>query len=160
MIAFLRFVGWATLAFLVAWLVHPAYERWLGAVAGALAAPGAQVEWEEIQTYFPFDLSIYVALCLASSWATWRARGRALAFGLPALVGIEIVTLAAAVRMLIGAGHGQPPSDETQRLAIGLIRLTGLVAAGGAWLYGLGWQRVPGFSPGPRAGPRRTRRDR
>ncbi len=158
----LRFCGWATLAFVVAWFAHPPYQRALAAVAGRFAAPrGAQIEWVDLETFFPFDLSVFVALCLASAWAPWAERGRTLAIGLAVLVVLELVTLVVAMRILIGAAHDPTGMDAAQRLATGLIRALGLIAAGAVWLGLLGWERVPAFAaPAPRPERRPARRAR
>jgi len=146
----LRFVAWATLAFVVAWFVAHPYQRAIAGVAGRLAAPpGAEIEWVDLEIFFPYDLSVFAALCLASAWVPWNARLRALTLGLAALVVVELATLFVAMRVLL-ASAGQPAqhADETSRWVTGVIRLTGLVAAGGAWLYLLGWQRLPPFTRG------------
>ena len=146
--AFLRFAAWATLAFFAAWLIQHPYQNALAALAvRTVALLGTEVEWQELELFFPFDLSIYAALCLASAWAPWRTRLRALALGLPVLMVIEVLTLVAMIQLLL-ASQNLPEArfEEVQRFVIGLIRLTGLVAAGCAWLYLLGWQQLPQFA--------------
>jgi hypothetical protein len=60
------------------------------------------------------------------------------------LVGIELLTLIVVMKvMLASAGQPAPQTEATQRFVVGVIRLTGLVAAGCAWIYLLGWQRLP-----------------
>ena len=143
--ASIRFAAWATLAFAVAWLIAHPYQRALAALAGRIVAPpGSEIEWVDLEIFFPFDLSVYVALCLASTWAAWSARLRALGVGLVALVIVELLTLIVVMKVLL-ASAGQPSaqSEATQRFVVGLIRLTGLVASGCAWIYLLGWQRLP-----------------
>ena len=146
--ALLRFAGWATLAFLVAWKVAPRYQRALAALAGRLAAPrGTEIEWVDLELFFPFDLSIYVALCLSSAWVAWSARLRVLGTGLVALVALELVALVVAMRiMLASAGQTPEHAEDLARLVTGIIRLVGLVAAGATWMMLLGWQRFPQFT--------------
>ena len=159
----LRFAAWATLAFAAAWFIAHPYQRALAGLAGRLVAPpGTEIEWLDLEIFFPFDLSVYAALCLASAWAPWRVRLRALGVGLAALVGVELLTLIVVMKvMLASAGQPAAQAEATQRFVVGVIRLTGLVAAGCAWLYLLGWQRLPQLAHGltarrgvPRGGKR------
>jgi len=131
-----------------AWFVAAPWQRLIADLAGRAAVPaGSHVEWVDLQTFFPFDLSIFVALCLASTWVSWRARLRTLGVGLAALIVLEWLTLVVVIKvMLAGSGQPEAQADATQRLVAGVIRFTGLVAAGCAWLYLLGWQRVPQFA--------------
>ena len=140
----LSFVGWATLLFIPAWFAASAYQHGLAAVAGHIVAPrGAEIEWVDIQLYYPFDLAIYVALCLASHGAPWPRRLRATAAGLPVLALLEVISLGVAMRVLmssmgVAGGTSGAAVEEAQRLATAIIRVTGLVAAAGVWLYLLG----------------------
>jgi len=146
----LRFAAWATLAFTAAWFVAHPYQRALAGLAGRLVAPpGSEIEWVDLEIFFPFDLSVYAALCLASAWVPWGVRVRVLAIGLSVLVAIELLTLVVVMKVLL-ASAGQPAAQlaATQRFVVGVIRLTGLVAAGCAWLYLLGWQRLPQLAHG------------
>jgi hypothetical protein len=162
---FALFLAWATAAFLLAWFVATPYQHVLASVAGRLAAPaGTEVEWVDLELFFPYDLSVYVALCLASLWAGWRARGRALAVGIPILVLAELVALVLAMKAMIGAMSG-PTVDPTRaedvgRFATGIIRVTGLVAAAAVWIFVLGWERIGAVLrvPGPPV-PSRSRRN-
>ena len=137
------FLVWATLAFVVAWAIATPWQRAIAAVAGAVAAPGAQIEWVDLELFYPFDVSVLVALCLASTWASWGARARALAVGVPVQIVIEILSLAIAMRILIAtAGQDPAHTDAVQRLALGVIRITGLVAAAAIWTFVLGRERL------------------
>ena len=143
--ALLRLAGWATLMFVLAWgIAHP-YQRIIGDLAGRIAAPaGTQIEWVDLEVFFPYDMSVFVALCLASNWVNWRTRFRTAAMGLGIMLVIQILTLVVVMKVLL-ASAGQPAdqADATLRLVVGVIRLTGLVAAACAWAYWLGWQRLP-----------------
>jgi hypothetical protein len=138
----LRLAGWATALFVVAWFVAAPYEKRIAAIAGALAAPrGATIEWVELELFFPHDLAVFVAMCAASSWASWRRRGRAMAIGLPWLVAAEVVALTLAMKAMLSAAAPGVPADrlaEVQRFALGIIRVTGLIAAAAAWAFLLG----------------------
>ena len=143
--ALLRFTAWATLAFVAAWFVAHPYQRLLAGLAGRIVAPpGTEIEWVDLEIFFPYDLGVFAALCLASAWTPWRRRLRALAVGGAALVAVELAALVVAMKLLL-ATAGQPPeqTEATQRLVIGVIRLVGLAAAGCAWAYLLGWERMP-----------------
>ena len=160
--ALLRFLAWATLTFVAAWLVAEPYQRGVADIAGRLVAgPGRHVEWGDLEIFFPYDLSVYLALCLSSAWVGWRARLRAGAAGTVAIVAIEILTLYIVMRVML-ATTGLPPdrAEAVQRLLVGLIRLTGLAAAGATWMYALGWQRLPQFAQRlePNVNPRNRRR--
>jgi hypothetical protein len=145
----LMLVLWATLLFVPSWYVAHPYQRALVTVAGALAVPGQELEFTDVEIFYPFDLGIFVALCLASLWAPWKRRGRAIGVGLPALVGVELLSLVVAIRVLLGVmqpAAGVTPSpadaDAAYRLATGVIRVTGLIAAAAVWLYLLGRERL------------------
>ena len=92
---------------------------------------------------------MFIALCLASAWAPWRARFKAVGLGGGVLIGVELLTLIVVIKVMLAAA-GQPPeqAEATQRFVIGVIRVTGLVAAGCAWMYLLGWQRMPQWAEG------------
>ncbi len=143
--ALLRFAGWATLAFAATWWIAHPYQRAIAALAGRLAAPaGSEIEWVSLEIFFPYDLSVYAALCLASNWVPWGARFKALGIGLGVLVIVELLTLIVVIKVMLGsAGQSEVRAAATQRFVVGVIRLTGLVAAGTAWIYLLGWQRLP-----------------
>ena len=136
----LSFAGWATLTFLAAWLIHPSWEHGLAAIGGRLAAPpGAEIEILDLELFYPFDLGVFVALCLASSWAPRGRRGRAIVVGTPALVLVEVLSLVVALKALMV--EGTDPSG-TGRFASEVIHVSGLVAASAAWLYLLGRDRL------------------
>lgn len=143
------FLLWATLLFVPSWLVAHPYQRALVAVAGAVAVPGEELEFTDVEIFYPFDLGIYAALCLASTWAAWKRRGRAIAVGLPVLAVIEVLSLVIAIRVLLGVMQPDPggtasaaDADAAYRLATGVIRVTGLIAAGAVWVYLLGRERL------------------
>ena len=93
----LRFLLWATLLSAPAVLVSGAWQRGLAQVArAALGLLGQDVLIEDVQVMAPCDLAIFTAMCLATT-APWRARRKALAIGLPALVGVEVATVVAGV---------------------------------------------------------------
>ncbi len=134
--------------FAAAWLVAGPWQRAIAAVAGAIVAgPGRHVEWGTLELFFPFDVSVYAALCLSSTWASRSERLRALGIGTAAIVGVEIATLVVVMRIMLSAS-GAPPErqEEIQRLIVAVIRLSGLAAAGAAWMLTLGWRGVAPFA--------------
>jgi hypothetical protein len=158
--ALLRFAGWATLTFALAWTIAHPWQHVICALASRIMMPpGSSIDWIDVDIFFPFDLSVFVALVLASNWRTWPERGRVLAIGLVVLVVVELLTLCFVVRQMLGTAHASAAAaEQTQRFVIGVIRLTGLVAAGSAWLYLLGWERLPKFASMPRASRAERRR--
>lgn len=143
----LLFLLWATVAFVPSWYVSHGYQHVITDVAGKLAAPrGSEIEFVDVEIFYPFDLGIFVALCLASGWAAWRARLRAVGIGLPILMAIELISLVIAIKVLYAAmasGHTEgAAAEEANRLATGIIRVTGLIAASALWLLMLGRERL------------------
>lgn len=146
----MRFLGlfalWATLTFVPCYAVSHGYQQAIAGAAGRLAAPrNSEIEWEDIEIFYPFDLGVFVALCLASGWTPWRARFSALGLGLALLILIELVSLVLAIRILLGAmapGASEATGEEALRLATGIIRVIGLIAAATVWFALLGRQRL------------------
>jgi hypothetical protein len=135
----LRFALWATLVFVPAWFVHPGYERALGTFAARLASPsGTELEITDLELFFPFDLGVFAALVLASSWADWRKRAIMLALGLPPLVVLEVIILAVGLVLLMNSAD----QEAAGRFVTGLVRIGGLVGATGAWLLLLGREKL------------------
>ena len=135
----LYFTGWATLAFCAAWLVHPGWEHVIATIGARLAAPpGAEIEILDLELFYPFDIGVFLALCLASTWVPPGRRLRAAAIGAPVLVAVEVLALVVAFQVMMSAAD---PS-EAGRFANAMIRVAGLVAASAAWLYLLGRERL------------------
>jgi hypothetical protein len=143
----LLLVAWATLAFIPSWFASHPYQLALAGLAGRLAMPAGQIEFVELEIFYPYDLGIYVALCLASTWVTWKVRLRAVAIGLPILVVIELLSLLVAMKAILAVMTNPHLSaataDDAYRLATGIIRVCGLIAAASVWLYLLGRDRLP-----------------
>jgi hypothetical protein len=143
----LLLAGWATLAFIPSWLVSHGYQQGLAQVAGRIVAPpGTEIEFQQLELFYPFDLGVYVALCLASVWAGWERRLRALIFGLPVLIALELLSLTVAMKVMMGVMANPSATDlavdQAVRLANAVIRVTGLVAAAAVWFYLLGRERL------------------
>ena len=143
----LLFVAWASLSFIPSWFVSHPYQHVLaGLAAKVVSPPGSEIEFVEIEIFYPFDLGIYVALCLASGWAAWRTRLRAVAAGLPILMLLELLSLILAMKAILAVmmnpHAATAAADEAYRFATGIIRVTGLIAAAGVWLFFLGRERL------------------
>lgn len=158
---------WATLAFIPAWWVQHAYQNVIGGwAAGLVTPPDSQIEFVELEIFYPFDLGVYVALCLASVWVGWRRRFEVIAMGLPILVLIELVALALAMKILLVVmmnGSATPAAaEQANRLATGIIRVVGLIAAAGVWVWFLGREQLALAARTwlPDSEPRRGRRHR
>jgi len=135
----LRFTGWATLCFVIAWAAHTGWQHQIGSLGARLAAPpGAEIEVVDLELFYPFDLGIFAALCLASTWVPVRNRLRTVAIGLPLLVVAELLSLVVVFKVLMGGGE----AGQATRLADGIIRASGLVSASAAWLYFVGRERL------------------
>lgn len=138
-------LAWATLAFLPAWAVQHPWQQALGAAAGRIVSPpGSTIEWVDLELFYPFDVAIFAALTLASTWVPWPRRFRTLAVGAPVMIALELIALSVAMgAMIAGAGSGDVGAAEAQqRLATGIIRVTGLVAAAGVWFFFVGRERL------------------
>jgi hypothetical protein len=89
----------------------------------------------------PADLAIFAAMCLASTSAPWPARRRALAIGLPALVGIEVATVVAGVGVSMMWPEKSPQLETSLRLTGYVIETIPWVSAAVVWLLLLGaWE--------------------
>ena len=143
----LLFVAWATLSFIPSWFVSHPYQHVLaGLAAKVVSPPGSEIEFVELEIFYPYDLGIYAALCLASGWVAWKARLRAIGLGLPVLVLVELVSLVLAMKAILAVmmnpSAATAAADAAYRYATGIIRVTGLIAAAGVWLFFLGRERL------------------
>jgi hypothetical protein len=128
------FAAWATLAFLPSWFLSHPYQHVLAGAAGRVVAPaGSEIEFQQLELFYPFDLGIYVALCLASTWAPLKRRGRALGIGLPVKTLMGLMANPAATDAAV---------EQALRFSDAVIRVTGLIAAAAVWFYFLGRERI------------------
>ncbi|NOT34213.1 MAG: hypothetical protein HOP12_08605 [Candidatus Eisenbacteria bacterium] len=142
----LAFAGWATLVFAPAWWLSKPWQAAIGAVAvRVVTPPGASLRITSLELFYPMDLAVFVALCLASGWASWARRGRGLLVGVPIMVVAEIAALALALASMLGARHAIAGSAEqaaAMRLTDSIIRVVGLAIAALVWFVVLGHERV------------------
>jgi hypothetical protein len=137
----------ATLLFVPAWWVQHPYQQALAATAGRIVAPpGSEIEIVDIELFYPFDISIYLALCLASVWLPLGRRLRATAIGVSIMVLIELLSVVLAMAAILSvmtnprATAGR--AEEIYRFSVGIIRVTGLIAAAAVWFFQLGRERL------------------
>jgi len=143
----LLMAAWSSAAFVPAYMVAHPWQRIIGAVAvRVLAAFGPEIEIMDLDLFFPFDIAVFVALCLASSWAPWKQRFRTIAIGTPVVIALEVLSLVLALYGVVAATTGPDATQaaflDAQRFATGVIRVIGLVAAAGVWFYFIGRERL------------------
>jgi hypothetical protein len=147
----LRFAVLATLLAPLCWLALHPYERALAvAVSHALGLFGVRLNLGSVNVAAPFDLGLFVALCLAARRAPWRVRLRALAVGIPILMLIEIFGVACSIAIMLRF-RGQPDAAETaQRAGFYLSDTIPWVSAGLVWLALMGSWELPASVGGAR----------
>jgi hypothetical protein len=138
---------WSVVAFVPAWFLLTPWQHALASIAGRLVAPpGAEIEFTDLQVYYPLDIGVFVALCLASTWAPRERRLKSIAIGVAVLVGIELLSLVIAMKAMLGVmmrpGATEAAAEEVQRFAVGVIRAGGLVASAAVWVVLLGRERL------------------
>src|SRR5262249_12582073 len=110
---------------------------------------------DEVQVMAPFDLAIFAAMCLASLSAPWPARRRALVIGVPALIGVEVLTVVAGVAVSVPWPENSPQLEASLRLTGYVIETVPWVSAALVWLLLLGaWELRMLPEPVPRRGAR------
>lgn len=151
----LRFLGLATLFAIPCFLVSGPWQRGLAAIAGAILSRfGVPIEMSDVEVMAPLDLGLYLAMCLASRRAPARARRRAIEWGAPIIVALEVLTLIAAVVAYMalhrGAGDG-----AGARLMGTLLEFVPWASAITVWLALLGaWELPIGVVARPADTPR------
>lgn len=143
----LLLTAWGTAAFIPAYVVARPWQRIIGALAAwVLGVFGTQIEVVELDLFFPYDIAVFAALCLASSWAPWRRRLRTIAVGVPVMIALEVLSVTLAMASMVAAGTGPHATatglQDAERFATGVIRVTGLVAAAVVWFYFVGRERL------------------
>jgi hypothetical protein len=140
----LRVLAWATMLALPCWLVSRPYQRSLAAAAAAaLAFLGVAVEVQETDLKAPFEIGVFVAMCLASTGVPSRQRLRAVAIGVPALVAMEVTAIAASVwAVAMTGGHPGAEAMTLRLVAYGLESIP-WVSAALLWLVLLGAWELP-----------------
>ncbi len=141
---FLRLLGWATLLSVLCWFVALPYQRALGAVATVvLQLLGMPIRVTGLGVAMPFELGLFAALCLASGRARMRERLRALAVGVPLLVGVELVVAVVALGLDYRAVTHPAAAAGLQSVAANLRDTVVWATAVAAWLALLGARELP-----------------
>ena len=148
----LRFLGLATLFALPCfWLSRP-WQHALGTIASAvLSWFHIDVEMSEVQVMAPFDLGIYLAMCLAGTRAPALARRRAIEWGAPVIVLLEIATIVAAVAIFHGLHGAQDSNGEGTRVVAYVLEFVPWASAVTVWLVMLGAWELPAGALAPAA---------
>ena len=150
----LRFLGFATLFALPCfWLSRP-WQHALGAVAGTvLSWFRIDVEMSEVQVMAPFDLGIYLAMCFAGTRAPALAKRRAIEWGAPLIVVLEVLTIVAAVAIYYGLHGAAELNADRFRVVQYVLEFVPWASAVTVWLVMLGaWELPAGtFAPAPAA---------
>jgi hypothetical protein len=159
------FVKATVYATLLTWPGHwiaPAYQSLLIGLTGwltgrSLAAPvDGAVDLSAANL-----LSVFVALCLASGFASWSRRLAAIALGLVFLVAVECATGVLGMRLEIALQLSQAQPSLWQRILEQMLELSRWLAVPFAWGVLLGRDALRhanerrGFAPGRETGRRR-----
>jgi len=150
----LRFAGiTALLALPCFWLSAP-WQRAIGAAATFLLSRfGMPIELQDLQLMAPFDLGIFLALVFASRRAPGIARRRALEWGVPAMVALEVLTVVSAVAIERGL-EALPGTPESRFRAMQyVLEFVPWASATTLWLLLLGSWELPFTAPPPEARP-------
>jgi len=143
----LLLAAWGTVASVPAWLMSQPWQRAVAAIAVRIVGLfGTEIEIVDLDLFFPYDVAIFAALCLASTWAPWKRRLRTIATGIPIVVALEVLSVVIALSGMASVATAPDATaiavQEAQRFAIGVIRVTGLVAAAAVWFYFVGRERL------------------
>lgn len=140
----LRFLGCATLFALPCfWLSRP-WQHVLGVIASTvLSWFRIDVEMTEVQVMAPFDLGIYLAMCLAGTRAPALARRRAIEWGAPLIVALEIATVVAAVAIFHALDGAETPNGDSIRVVQYVLEFVPWASAVTVWLVMLGAWELP-----------------
>lgn len=142
----LRFLLWGSGLFTVAWFVQHAWQDLLLSIVLPLVTPSGPHLERLIFSYpsFPIDLALFAALCLASPGISWEERGRALAKGLPWLLGVELIVTGVVARILVGyaLAHRDAATVEGAYtpMFFQLLRASGIGPPLLVWYAALGWK--------------------
>ena len=139
----LRTLLWATLlAFPCLWLTGP-WQAALARMSELLLAFFRQsVSIDEVQVMAPFDIGLFVALCLATPGTQRGARRRALLLGIPIMIVAEIVVVALGIVPALFTGGTSDPDSRPARLGAYIIESVPWVSALVVWTALLGARHI------------------
>lgn len=148
----LRFLGFATLFAIPCYFLSGPWQRVLGSIATSVVSRlGIEIEMSDLEIMAPFDLGIYLAMCLASRRAPALARRRAIEWGSVFIVLLELATIVAAILIYFALERRGPAPDSGTRLMQNVIEFVPWASATTVWLLMLGAWELPlgALAPGP-----------
>ena len=139
----LRVLGWATLlAFPCLWLSSP-WQTLLARGSELLLALFRQsVSIDDVQVMAPFDVGLFVALCLATPVSRPGERRRAILLGLPAMIALEVVVVALGIVPGLTGGSGADAEAGAARLGAYIIESVPWVSALVVWVALMGGRHI------------------
>jgi len=120
------------------------YQRWLGATLSfVLPLLGIPIRVTGLGVSTPFEIGLFVALCLTSRGAPWLRRVGALLHGLALIVVAELVLFAVSFALEFWMGGGSGRSGDGRGVATSIRELIVWALAPGVWFLLLGSRNSP-----------------
>ena len=139
-----RVLAWSLILAVPCWLLSPAYERGLGTVVKAVIdAFGHSLQIDKLEVFVPFEIGVFVSMCLASRRAPVGRRIRAIALGVPLLAALEVVVMVATTFVILSHQSGALAGDFYKELPRNLPKTIGWVNALALWMVILGGWEAP-----------------
>jgi hypothetical protein len=152
-----RLVAWVTVAALLCWTIEPVYQRQLAALVNyVLHALGQRVRLQALILPVPYDIGLFIALCLASTGASWRQRIRAILIGAPVMTGLEVLTVVAGISIEWWCGMHTVGAEVGRRINVALLHSIQFTNALLVWLALLGHREPAIVAPLAGRGRRRA----
>lgn len=152
---FRRFAAWATLLAPICWLLYHPWQHGLAAVVnGVLTAVGMPTSLERVDVGAPFDVGLFVALCLASRRAPTRTRARALLVGVPLALALEVVFTSLSIATMVMRHSRELQVDPFMRAGFYLTDTIPWVSGAILWVALLGGWEMPAVARADKAHPR------
>jgi hypothetical protein len=139
-----RTLVWATALTLPCWLISRSYAAWLSVIVKSIVdLAGYSLRIHQLEISAPYDLGMYASLCLASRNAPSRFRTRAITFGLPLLVALQIGLLVVSTFIILAGQNGSLSGTLYREFPRNLLKSIGWVNALLLWLMWLGVWELP-----------------
>jgi len=141
-----RFLLWGVVLTIPCWVLANPYHALLrGTVSLLLGVQLPHRAPDDIEVHATQILGVFVALCLTSVRVPLKQRLWAVALGLPALFGIELLTGLIAIQtgMLAQGSHGLP--EPAMKFLDAALLAPPWVGAPVLWLLLLGRRQLPGM---------------
>ena len=143
-----RFLVWATILAVPAWLIGDAYHHGLARTTlWLLQIPADRMSFRPPDVPASHVLGVYSALCLASVHTALRGRLIALGAGMVALMALEVLTGALAIHWSLEPAAGGAAAASAMRLRGYLTSLPAWIGAPVLWLLLLGGRELPAAAP-------------